>query len=195
MLNIILFGPPGAGKGTQSEKLIEKYELTHLSTGDVFRFNMKNDTELGILAKQYIEKGELVPDEVTVNMVGDFLDRNENSGGFIFDGFPRTIAQGEALDSMLAKRSMKIDLMLALEVDEDELVRRLLERGKTSGRADDQNEETIRNRFRVYTDETSPLAKFYSNQEKYMGVHGMGSIDDIFDRLCAAIEMKTSDTA
>ena len=193
MLNIILFGPPGAGKGTQSELLIEKYNLTHLSTGDVFRFNMKNDTELGLLAKQYIEKGELVPDEVTVNMVADFLDRNKNESGFIFDGFPRTIAQGEALDQMLSERSLAIDLMLALEVEEDELVRRLLERGKTSGRADDQDEDTIRNRFRVYTEETSPLAKFYSNQEKYMGVHGMGSIEDIFERLCAAIEMKRSE--
>lgn len=193
MLNIILFGPPGAGKGTQSAMLIEKYELTHLSTGDIFRYNMKNDTELGVLAKTYIEKGELVPDEVTVGMVEDFLSRNSDAKGFIFDGFPRTIAQGEALDAMLEKQGESIDLMLALEVEEDELVRRLLERGKTSGRADDQDEATIRNRFKVYNDETAPLAKFYSDQDKYMGVHGMGEIEDIFKRLCAAIEMKKAD--
>lgn len=193
MLNIILFGPPGAGKGTQSAMLIEKYELTHLSTGDIFRYNMKNDTDLGVLAKQYIEKGELVPDEVTVGMVEDFLSRNASAKGFIFDGFPRTIAQGEALDQMLEKKGESIDLMLALEVEEDELVRRLLERGKTSGRADDQDEDTIRNRFKVYNDETAPLAKFYSDQDKYMGVHGMGEIEDIFKRLCAAIEMKKAD--
>lgn len=192
MLNIILFGPPGAGKGTQSSMLIEKYELTHLSTGDIFRYNMKNETELGTLAKQYIDKGELVPDEVTVNMVGDFLDRNAQAKGFIFDGFPRTIAQGEALDKMLQEKGQFIDVMLALEVDEDELVRRLLERGKTSGRADDQDEDTIRNRFAVYQNETSPLAKYYSDQNKYVGVYGMGSIEEIFDRLCAAIELKTA---
>lgn len=193
MLNIILFGPPGAGKGTQSAKLLEKYELTHLSTGDIFRYNMKNDTELGVLAKEYIDKGELVPDEVTVGMVEDFLDRNSEANGFIFDGFPRTIAQGEALDRIMDKKGQKIDLMLALEVEEDELVRRLLERGKTSGRADDQDEATIRNRFKVYEEETSPLAKYYSDQDKYRGVHGMGEIDEIFNRLCAAIEMTKTD--
>ncbi len=192
MLNIILFGPPGAGKGTQSAMLIEKYNLVHLSTGDIFRYNMKNDTELGVLAKQYIEKGELVPDEVTVKMVMDFLDRNPESNGFIFDGFPRTIAQGEALDQMLSEKNQQIHIMLALEVEEDELVRRLLERGKSSGRADDQDEDTIRNRFKVYENETAPLAEYYSKQDKYMGVHGMGSIEEIFDRLCAAIEMKTA---
>ena len=192
MLNVILFGAPGAGKGTQSAKLIEKYQLTHLSTGDVFRYNIKNETELGVLANQYIENGNLVPDEVTCNMVADFIDRNMNEHGFIFDGFPRTIAQGKSLDSMLAERDMKIDLMLALEVDRDELVKRLLERGKTSGRKDDQDVETISNRLTVYDKETSPLAEFYSAQNKYMGIHGMGSIDEIFERLCAAIEMKRS---
>jgi len=190
MLNIVLFGPPGAGKGTQSDKLIDQFDLTHLSTGDVFRFNMKNETELGQLAKSYIDKGALVPDEVTVNMVADFLDRNKEAQGFIFDGFPRTIAQGEALDRMLTERQMKVDLMLALEVDEDELVRRLLERGKTSGRKDDQDEGTIRNRLNVYHSETAPLARFYSDQDKYVAVHGMGSIEEIFERLCAAVEMK-----
>ena len=191
MLNIILFGPPGAGKGTQSAKLIEKYNLTHLSTGDVFRYNMKNDTELGVLAKSFIDKGELVPDEVTNNMVKDFVARNMNENGFIFDGYPRTIAQGGALNDTLSELDQEVSMMIALEVDEDELVKRLLERGKTSGRVDDQNEDTIRNRFRVYEEETSPLAEFYSDQEKYVGVHGMGSIEDIFERLSHAIDSKT----
>ncbi|MBT8326136.1 MAG: adenylate kinase [Bacteroidia bacterium] len=195
MLNIILFGPPGAGKGTQSNKIIEKYNITHLSTGDVFRYNMKNDTELGQLAKSYIDKGELVPDEVTNNMVKDFLERNENSNGFIFDGYPRTIAQGEALDKMLIEMGTSVSMLVALEVDEDELVKRLLERGKTSGRVDDQDEETIRNRFKVYQDETSPLAVYYSKQDKYVGVHGMGSIDEIFDRIYHAIDSKSNDVS
>jgi len=191
MLNIILFGPPGAGKGTQSAKLIEKYNLVHLSTGDVFRYNIKNETELGVLAKSFIDKGELVPDEVTNNMVADFVARNMNENGFIFDGYPRTIAQGEALDVSLAKFDTQVSMMLALEVEEDELVKRLLERGKTSGRVDDQDEDTIRNRFKVYANETSPLAQFYSDRDQYMGVHGMGSIDDIFERLCHAIDSKS----
>lgn len=190
MLNIILFGPPGAGKGTQSAKLIDKYELTHLSTGDVFRYNIKNETELGVLAKSFIDKGELVPDEVTNNMVKDFLVRNANEKGFIFDGYPRTIAQGENLDIVLTEMDTSVTMMLALEVDEDELVKRLLERGETSGRVDDQNEDTIRNRFKVYQEETSPLAQFYSDQVKYTGVYGMGVVDDIFYRLCKAIEAK-----
>ena len=187
MLNIILFGPPGAGKGTQSAKLIEQYHLTHLSTGDVFRYNIKNETELGILAKSFIDQGELVPDEVTNNMVNDFIDRNWNENGFIFDGFPRTIAQGNALATMLAKKDSSITVMLALEVEENELVKRLIERGKTSGRIDDQDEDTIRNRFKVYQNETSPLATFYSEQGKYVGVLGMGSVEEIFDRLTKAI--------
>ncbi len=191
MLNIILFGPPGAGKGTQSNKIIEKYGITHLSTGDVFRYNMKNETELGQLAKSYIDKGALVPDEVTNNMVKDFLERNENPNGFIFDGYPRTIAQGQALDKMLDEMGTSVSMMVALEVDENELVKRLLERGKTSGRADDQDEDTIRNRFKVYQEETSPLAMFYSEQDKYVGVHGMGTIDEIFDRINHEIDSKS----
>lgn len=183
MLNIILFGPPGAGKGTQSAKLIEKYNLTHLSTGDVFRFNIKNETDLGVLAKSFIDKGELVPDEVTNDMVADFLDQNFNKNGFIFDGYPRTIQQADALTKMLEDKNTTISLMVALEVEEDELVKRLLERGKTSGRADDQSEDTIRNRFRVYQEETAPLAMHYSNLGKYRGVQGMGSVDEIFIRL------------
>jgi adenylate kinase len=166
MLNIILFGPPGAGKGTQSGKLIEKYKLTHLSTGDVFRYNIKNETALGVLAKGFIDKGALVPDEVTNNMVKDFVKRNLNEYGFIFDGYPRTIAQGEELAKILEETNTEVSMMLALEVDEDELVKRLLERGKTSGRVDDQNEDTIRTRFKVYKEETSPLATFYSAKYK-----------------------------
>jgi adenylate kinase len=192
MLNIILFGPPGAGKGTQSAKLIEAFELTHLSTGDVFRYNMKNDTALGQLAKSYIDKGELVPDEVTNKMVKDFITRNWNSKGFIFDGFPRTIAQGDALHSMLAELDSEVTMMLALEVEEDELVKRLLERGKTSGRIDDQDESTIRNRFRVYQAETSPLSDYYTKQNKYIGVYGMGEVDTIYDRLVQAISTYTN---
>jgi adenylate kinase len=192
MLNVILFGPPGAGKGTQSAKLIEKYKLTHLSTGDVFRYNIKNETDLGVLAKSFIDKGALVPDEVTNNMVRDFVKRNLNEYGFIFDGYPRTIAQGEELAKMLEALNTEVSMMLALEVDEDELVRRLLERGKTSGRVDDQNEETIRTRFKVYKDETSPLAAFYSSKNKFVGVPGMGSVDEIFEGLCNAIEAKQS---
>ncbi|MDC0579591.1 adenylate kinase [Bacteroidia bacterium] len=188
MLNIILFGPPGAGKGTQSSRLIQKYGLVHLSTGDVFRYNIKNETELGLMAKRYIEQGKLVPDEVTNNMVKDFIQRNSNSNGFIFDGYPRTIAQGENLATVLREMNAQVTCMMALQVDEDELVNRLLERGKTSGRTDDQDESIIRNRFKVYNDETSPLADYYNKQGKYIAVHGMGSIDDIFRDLCTAID-------
>jgi len=193
MLNIILFGPPGAGKGTQSAKTIEKYNLNNLSTGDVFRYNIKNTTDRGVLAKRDIDEGNLVPDEVTNSMVKDFLERNANEHGFIFDGYPRTIAQGEVLDKTMEEMGSAITMMLALEVDEDELVKRLLERGKTSGRVDDQNEDTIRNRFKVYQEETAPLAQYYSDQDKYAGVHGMGSIDDIFSRLSSAIDAKIED--
>jgi len=188
MLNIILFGPPGAGKGTQSSRLIQKYGLVHLSTGDVFRYNINNETELGLMAKRYIEQGKLVPDEVTNNMVKDFIQRNSNSNGFIFDGYPRTIAQGENLATVLREMNAQVTCMMALQVDEDELVNRLLERGKTSGRPDDQDESIIRNRFKVYNDETSPLADYYNKQGKYIAVHGMGSIDDIFRDLCTAID-------
>jgi len=188
MLNIILFGPPGAGKGTQSARLIEKYGLVHLSTGDVFRYNIKNQTELGVLAKSFIDKGQLVPDEVTNHMVKDFIARNNNDKGFIFDGYPRTIAQGENLDRVLEEYQANVTSMIALEVDEDELVIRLLERGKSSGRPDDQDEAIIRNRFKVYNDETSPLANFYAQKGKFIAVKGKGSIDEIFQNLCQAID-------
>jgi len=188
MINIILFGPPGAGKGTQSARLIEKYGLVHLSTGDVFRYNIKNQTELGVLAKSFIDKGQLVPDEVTNHMVKDFIARNNNDKGFIFDGYPRTIAQGENLDRVLEEYQANVTSMIALEVDEDELVIRLLERGKSSGRPDDQDEAIIRNRFKVYNDETSPLADFYAQKGKFIAVKGKGSIDEIFQNLCKAID-------
>lgn len=192
MFNLVIFGPPGAGKGTQSEKILEKYGLTHLSTGDVFRANIKGETELGVLAKSYIDNGDLVPDEVTIAMVEDFLGRHQDANGFVFDGFPRTIKQGEVLDDMLTKQDTAINVVLALEVDEDELVRRLLERGKISGRSDDQSEDKIRNRFNEYQQKTEPLLQYYEGQGKLARVHGMGSIDDIFARLSEAIDRAQS---
>ena len=188
MLNIVLFGPPGAGKGTQSEKLINKYGLTHLSTGDIFRANIRGGTELGTLAKSYIDKGQLVPDEVTIGMLESELNKVENAKGFIFDGFPRTSAQAEALDALLKKKNASITMMLALEVEEEELRKRLLLRGKDSGRADDQNPEIIQNRINVYNNETTPVKHFYTKQNKYKGIQGIGEIDFIFEALCKAIE-------
>lgn len=188
MLNIVLFGPPGAGKGTQSEKLIKKYRLAHLSTGDIFRANIKGGTELGMLAKSYMEKGQLVPDEVTIGMLESELKKHQDAKGFIFDGFPRTSAQAEALDALLATMNSSITMMLALEVEEEELRKRLLLRGKDSGRADDQNPEIIQNRINVYNNETTPVKHFYTKQGKYKGIEGIGEIDFIFDALCKAIE-------
>lgn len=188
MLNIILFGPPGAGKGTQSENLITKYGLTHLSTGDIFRFNMKNDTELGKLAKSYIDKGQLVPDEVTIKMLESEVSKVESPKGFIFDGFPRTEAQAEALDTFLEGKGLSITKMLALEVEEEELTKRLLLRGKDSGRSDDQDENIIKNRIAEYNKKTAPLKEFYAKQSKFVGVEGIGTIEEIFERLCSAIE-------
>lgn len=188
MLNIVLFGPPGAGKGTQSAKLIEKYNLVHLSTGDIFRANIKNETELGKLAKSYIDKGQLVPDEVTIGMLSDEVNKNTKAKGFIFDGFPRTQAQAEALDTLLKNKNSSITLMLALEVEEEELRKRLLLRGKDSGRADDQNPEIIQNRINVYNAETTPVKDFYQNQGKYKGINGIGEIETIFEALCTAID-------
>lgn len=188
MFNLVIFGPPGAGKGTQSEKLLDTYQLTHLSTGDIFRANMKGETALGLLARSFIDKGELVPDEVTIAMVKDFVENRYSARGFVFDGFPRTIAQGEALDAFLNERGTPISTVLALEVDEDELVRRLLERGKISGRADDQSEATIRTRFNEYLQKTEPLLDYYEKQGKLNRVYGMGSVEDIFNRLVSCIE-------
>lgn len=183
MINIVLFGKPGAGKGTQADFLKHKYNLVHLSTGDIFRFNMKNDTELGKLAKSFIDNGDLVPDEVTINMLQDEVEKNPQAKGFLFDGFPRTIAQAEALDKFLAGKNQEITATVALEANDEILVQRLLERGKTSGRADDQDEEKIRNRYQEYNEKTAPLMDYYKAQHKFYAVDGIGTIEEVTERL------------
>lgn len=188
MLNIVLFGPPGAGKGTQSERLIEKYGLVHLSTGDIFRANIKGETELGLLAKSYMDQGNLVPDEVTINMVKNEVSLHRDPKGFIFDGFPRTNAQAKALDEFLASLNSKITLMLALDVEEEELKQRLLKRAEFSGRPDDAKPEIIQNRINVYLKETSPVKAYYENQNKFISINGFGSVDDISERLYKALD-------
>lgn len=188
MLNIVLFGPPGSGKGTQAAKLVEKYQLVHLSTGDIFRANIKGDTELGRLAKSYTDKGQLVPDEVTVHILQSEADKHIGVKGFIFDGFPRTTFQAKALDTYLAARNTSVTLMLSLEVGEEELKKRLLLRGKDSGRPDDQNPEIIQNRINVYYRDTAPAKEFYTVQKKYRAINGVGAIDDIFNLLCNEID-------
>lgn len=187
MLNIVLFGPPGAGKGTQSERLIKKYCLIHLSTGDIFRANIKGETELGTLAKSYMDKGMLVPDEVTINMLRSEVLNHPESKGFIFDGYPRTNAQAEALDTFLNSIGTSIGVMIALEVEENELKERLKKRAETCGRVDDANPEVIQNRINVYNNETAPVKSFYQNQNKFVEIDGIGSIDEITDRLFAVI--------
>ena len=188
MKNIVLFGPPGAGKGTQAEFLKEMYNLVHISTGDVFRFNIKNATELGLLAKKYMDEGDLVPDEVTINMLKAEVEKNADANGFIFDGFPRTQSQAEALDAFLAEKGEQINGMIALEVPEDLLVERLLERGKTSGRTDDTDESKIRNRFNEYNTKTAILKDFFDAQNKYYGINGVGSIEDITKRISTVFD-------
>ncbi|MCK0130154.1 adenylate kinase [Flavobacteriaceae bacterium F08102] len=183
MTNIVLFGPPGAGKGTQAELLKDKYTLKHISTGDVFRYNIKNETELGKLAKSYMDKGDLVPDEVTINMLKQEVERNADAKGFIFDGFPRTEEQAIALDNFLTEKGATINGMVALEVPEDLLVERLLKRGETSGRPDDQDEDKIRNRFNEYQNKTAILKDYYAKQGKYYGINGVGTIEEITERL------------
>ncbi|MCH7408799.1 adenylate kinase [Belliella sp. DSM 111904] len=188
MLNIVLFGPPGAGKGTQSEKLIEKYNLTHLSTGDLFRKHLGEGTSLGNLAKQYMNEGKLVPDEVVIGMVEEKIKDTQDSKGFIFDGFPRTVAQAEALDKMLSVLDMEISGMIALDVPEETLKERIRERGKTSGRVDDQDEVKIATRIKVYLDETLPVASYYENQGKLTKIHGVGTIDAIFEDISKVVD-------
>jgi adenylate kinase len=191
MLNIVLFGPPGAGKGTQSETLIQKYGLVHLSTGDIFRANIKGETELGKKAKSFMDKGELVPDSVTISMLESEVNKHADAKGFIFDGFPRTSAQAEALENFLKTKNTSITCMLALEVPEEELIARLLNRAKTSGRPDDADENIIRNRIAVYNRETAPVADFYKAQDKYRGIAGVGSIEEISERLHQTISAVT----
>ncbi len=188
MINIVLFGKPGAGKGTQAEFLKEKYNLTHISTGDVFRFNLKNNTALGQLAKTYIDKGDLVPDEVTIKMLQDEVEKTTNTKGFLFDGFPRTIAQADALEAFLKTKNWEVTGTVALEADDEILVARLLERGKTSGRADDQDEKLIRNRYEEYNEKTAPLIAYYREKNKFYPVNGIGSIAEITERLSKTID-------
>jgi adenylate kinase len=183
MLNIVLFGPPGAGKGTQSENLIDKYGLVHLSTGDILRSEIARGTELGRKAKAIMERGELVGDDIVIGMIESKLDENTNAKGFIFDGFPRTSAQAVALDDLLQKKGTGISGMLALEVDNEELVKRLLNRGKDSGRPDDRDEQVIRRRIEEYNNKTLPLKQYYSEQGKFHSIHGIGSIEEIFKSL------------
>ena len=186
MLNIILFGPPGSGKGTQSANIVKKYSLVHLSTGDIFRFNIKNNTELGTLAQSFMSKGELVPDEVTIKMLQAEVEKHVGAKGFIFDGFPRTIAQAKALDSFLSGMNEEA-FCLELEVPEAELKVRLKKRAETSGRADDAKPEVIENRIEVYRKETAPVASHYQKVNKHSSVNGLGSMEEIADRLVFAI--------
>lgn len=188
MINIVLFGKPGAGKGTQAEFLKEKYNLVHLSTGDIFRFNIKNGTELGKRAKSIMDKGDLVPDEITIKMLQDEVEKNPQAKGFLFDGFPRTIPQAEALDAFLKSKGTQNTGTIALEADDEILVQRLLERGKTSGRIDDQDEDKIRNRYQEYNEKTAPLMAYYNTQGKFHAVNGIGSIAEITERLSAVID-------
>ena len=188
MINIVLFGKPGAGKGTQAEFLKSKYQLFHISTGDLFRHHISNKTDLGMLAHSYMDKGDLVPDQVTIDMLKDAVETHSESKGFIFDGFPRTSKQAEALDTFLSEKSMQISATVALEADDDVLVERLVNRGKTSGRVDDQDEEKIRNRFEEYNNKTAPLRDFYEAQGKFHSVDGIGGIDEITHRLTTLIE-------
>ena len=190
MFNIILFGPPGSGKGTQSEKLIDRYGLIHLSTGNLLREEISNRTKLGLEAKSYMDSGQLVPDGVVIGMIRSAITSNPDAEGFLFDGFPRTVAQSEALDELLAENHAEINAVLALEVSENELIERLLNRGKTSGRSDDVNEQVIRARITEYENKTSPVASYYDQFGKVVRLKGEGDVDSIFDALCNEIEAK-----
>ena len=188
MINLILFGPPGSGKGTQAAKLVEKYNLLHISTGDLFRYEIGNKTPLGLEAKSYIDQGALVPDSVTVGMLNNKVEANPDVAGYIFDGFPRTIPQSEALDQLLAGKNDAVSKLIMLDVEDEELIKRLLERGKTSGRSDDADESIISNRIAIYKRDTTPVFDYYAAQGKAKKVNGIGQIDEIFGRLCAEID-------
>ena len=188
MINLVLFGKPGAGKGTQADILKKHYELFHISTGDLFRYHIQGSTNLGILAKSYMDKGDLVPDKVTIDMLEETVTQNSNVEGFIFDGFPRTTGQAEALDAFLTNKSMSITATIALEANDKILIERLINRGKTSGRVDDQDENKIRNRFEEYNNKTAPLKSFYSAQGKFYSVNGIGSVEEITQRLTKLID-------
>ena len=187
MLNIVIFGAPGSGKGTQSERIVEKYGINHISTGDVLRAEIKNGTELGKTAKGYIDQGQLIPDELTIDILASVFDSFKDSKGVIFDGFPRTIAQAEALKKMLAERGQDVSVMVDLDVPEEELMVRLIKRGKDSGRADD-NEETIKKRLHVYHSQTAPLIDWYKNEKKYQHINGLGTMEGIFAEICEAVD-------
>jgi adenylate kinase len=188
MFNLILFGPPGSGKGTQSERLISKYGLKHLSTGDILRSEIAGQTPLGMAAKSFMDRGQLVPDEVVIEMISSALDNNPRANGFLFDGFPRTNAQAEALDKLLTQKGTEIAVVLALEVTENELVKRLLNRGLTSGRSDDVDENIIRARYAEYQKKTSAVAEYYKKYNKVIHIKGEGDVDGIFDCLCKEID-------
>ncbi|MEY1638967.1 adenylate kinase [Tenuifilum osseticum] len=188
MLNIVLFGPPGAGKGTQSQKIIEKYKLQHLATGDMLRAAIREQSPIGVEAQKYIDKGQLVPDEMVINLITGELDNHHDVPGFVFDGFPRTTVQAKKLDEMLDAKKAPITIMLALEVEYDQLLARLLNRGKMSDRSDDQDEGIIRGRLDIYNKTTLPVMDYYKAQGKYRGVNGMGTIDEIFERICQVID-------
>jgi len=188
MLNLVLFGPPGAGKGTQSTLLIQKYGLIHLSTGDILRGEIESNTPLGIEAKKLMDKGMLVGDDVVIAMIHKKLEQNQNAQGFIFDGFPRTNKQAKALDDLLREYNSSITCMIALDVPDDELISRLIQRGKDSGRTDDSDPSIIKNRIEQYKIKTAPVASYYGDQDKYSPVNGMGSIEDIFNRVCNKID-------
>lgn len=190
MFNLILFGPPGSGKGTQSEKLIAKYGLKHLSTGDLLRSEIAQQTALGLEAKKIMDKGHLVPDEVVIGMISSALDANPDAKGFLFDGFPRTAAQAEALDKLLDLKKTSINVMLALEVSEEELVKRLLKRGETSSRSDDTNEAVIRQRIAVYHSKTAAVADYYKSFDKAVSLKGEGTVDEIFGRICGEVDSR-----
>ena len=190
MFNLILFGPPGSGKGTQSDKLVDRYGLIHLSTGNLLRKEIAERTPLGMEAKKLMDQGQLVPDEVVIGMIDNCLECHSDARGFLFDGFPRTVAQAQALDRLLELRKTSISIVLVLDVNEDELIKRLVERGKTSDRSDDADESVQRRRQQVYKNETLPVAGYYDQMGKVVHLNGMGSIDEVFDRICSQVDHK-----